>query len=472
MANPKKKLTINPLTGKFDYINTYDSDIDRLESGLEVLFEDDRTPSDNTLAVTKPNTRNYFMPVNLDTDDRYIMVFGGNTLTFLDCRNPYAPEQILNITFNAAPGLFGQPQASVSIGDFIYVCATNGKIHTIDWSDRENPLVVAEATISSGQHYDIASNGVDTLFIANTTNSIFIAIDASDPLNLSLINTSALGGLGAGVAYYNGYAYCTNFNASQVHTFEFSGGTWNDIDQTASATNSTRLAIATNLEGKTSLISNRYNNAAFSVHDLTDPADIGVKQDLITPEGINIYSRSFVVKDILHFTSQLGNVMTYDIRDLSNASLIGTYVPKYTDNTNRFVIGIGGVSFTNRGAVPKELDFMLMVGTNALGVSNPNNRDVVTLELPLIELNDKIRFLSVSKTIEVMEPYYQIINDAIIITLPASPIKGDSFKIANFSTGSATLDGNGNNIMEETSQVIYKDESFDLIYNDTEWKVI
>lgn len=472
MANPKKKITFNPITGVFDYVNSYDVDINGIKSALDVLFENDRTPSGNILAETPPDTRNYFMPVNLQSDNRYVFIWGGNTFTFLDCKNPYAIEQIKNITFNNAPGLFGQPQAATSIGDYIFVCTTNGKIHTIDWSNREDPIVASEATFSSGQHYDIATDGIDTLFLANVTNNLFLAIDASNPISLSLINTSGLSSFGAGVAYYGGYAYCANFGASQIHTYEFSGGTWNEIDITPSATNPSRLGVVSNIDNEVALVSNRYNGSSFALHSLANPANIGASNLINTPENINIYSRAFSVEGLLYINSSLGKIMVYNVRNLNNISLVGTYEPTYPDNTKRFSTILGGCSFTNKGAVPKKTTFMIVVGGNNIGPSTPANRDAVSLQLPLIPEDDKIRLLSTSKTIGGEGIYYEITSNGITVTLPAIPIKGDKFNIANFSTGNATIDGNGNNIMGLGLQTIYKDESFSLIYNETEWKVI
>lgn len=463
----------NPFTGNLDQVVDTSEIENDINTNEEILYINSDPEAYESLAETPIENRNYFMPVNLHNDEQYIVVFGGNTLTFLDCRNPYAVEQILNITVNNAPGAFGQPQAMASIGDYIFVCATNGKIHTIDWSDRSAPIIAAEATISSGQHYDMASNGLDTLFIANTTNNQFIAIDASNPLALVLINTVVLSGFGAGVAAFGGYAYCTNFQAGQVHTFEFSGGTWNEIDITASSTNATRLGVGSNSEGDNFLISNRYSGPQFSLHDLVNPANIGAANTFATTETINIYSRGFSVDGILYLNTTIGNVLSYNIRDINDISFIGSYEPKYPDETKRFIQTLGSVSFVNFGAVTRNTKFILAAGSNVEGVPAQNNRGLQVLELPLIDVTeDNTRLLATSKTIGGVGLYYEITVDSITVTLPSSPFDGDIFNIANFSSGEAIINGNGNNIMGLASQTIFADESFNLIYNQTEWKLI
>ena len=465
------KIIFNPFTGNFDYVNDGGGALS--EEALDILFEDCDPESYEPAGENPPGTRNYFFSEKLHSDGQYVASFGGNFIAFFDCRNPYAIEEILNIVINPAPGAFGQPQALTSIGDFVYVCTTNGKIHTIDWSDRENPAVVAEVTISSGQHYDIASNEVDTLFVANVSNNLFIAIDATTPTALTLINTSPLGGFGAGVAYYDGYAYCTNFQASQIHTFEFSGGTWNDIDQTPSATNSARLSVGVNPEGDNFLISNRYNSNSFAVHDLFDPANIGAANIITTPEQINIYSRAFFIDGIMYTNSRSGNVLVYNLRDINDVVAVGVYEPVYPDDTKRFTDALGGLHVQNEGAATGKFDYIFMTGRNAVGGTAASNRSVHVLKLPLLDvIVDNTRQLDVSKTISGVGLYYEIITAGITVTLPVAPIDGDIFNISNFSAGSATISGNGNNILGAATQTIFKDEAFSLIYNDTEWKVI
>jgi hypothetical protein len=459
----------NPFTKKLDII----ADLSDLDVNEEILYVDGNPESHESLACKPVTTDNFFMSTTLASNRQYVAAFTGRDIRFFDCRNPYAIEQITILAATPNLATFGQPQAITSIGDFIYVCTTNGKIHTIDWSNILNPSIVASATISSGQHYDIATNGVDTLFIANTTNNQFIAVDASNPLSLTLINTAALGGFGAGVAYYDGYAYCGNFQLGQIHTFEFGAGTWNQIDVTPSAPNSSRLGICTNAEGEAVLISNRYNAASFAVHLLSDPANIGTANIINAPESLNIYSRALSVNGVLYVNSTLGNVMVYDLRDLDDITLLGTYEPKYPDNTKRFSSGLGSVSVENFGSVTKSNDYLVMIGANFKGAQTPSNRNIQVLELPIVNIPiDKTRVLTENKTIIGYNLNYEIAVDSITVSLPTSPIDGSSLNIYNFSGGSATIDGNGNNIMGLASQTIFDNESFNLIYNNTEWKII
>lgn len=347
--------------------------------------DNDPVLSDNSLV-----DGNYFNIAPLGTDKRYMLLQGGSTLHFLDCRNPYAVNVIKNIPFNL--GNFGQPQQITSVGEYFYVVTASGKIHTIDCTDLENPNLVAQVTISSGQHFDVASNGVDTIFIANTTNSLFIAVDVTNPLALTLINTSALTSLGAGVAYYDGYAYCADYGGNSVRTYELQTGLWVEVDNTPSVNTPSRLGVAINPSGEAILIANRYNSASFSWHSLSDPANIGVKNTINTPETVNVYSRAFSDNGLMYLATELGNILCYDIRDLNNVTLATNFSPLYPDETDRFSLCLGSSPFENFGSVSGKNTYMIQIGRNTIGPqTNPSaltNRNTTVLKLPLIKLAD------------------------------------------------------------------------------------
>lgn len=350
------------------------------DSLFKSLFIDETELSNVRPPENEVADKNFFVPTPLQDDNRYVAAFGGNFVTFMDCRNPYSINEIKEIFINPAPGAFGQPQAITSIGEYVYVVTTNGKVHTIDWTDRGDPIVVNEVTILSGQHYDLASNGVDTLFIANTTNDAFIAVDVSNPLSPSLINSVNLGSFGAGVAYYDGYAYCAAFGGS-IETFEFNGSIWASVDSEPSVPNTSRLAVGVNSIGDVSLIAQQYGTANFGIHSLSNPASPGSVGTLTAPENVNIYARAFISDGLLHLSTENGRLLAYDIADPLDTELVGTFEPKDELGNQLFQTGIGITRFPTEGAAFGGKNFMMMVGQYVGGGSG--DRNIVVIPLPL-----------------------------------------------------------------------------------------
>ena len=68
--------------------------------------------------------------------------------------------------------------------------------------------------------------------------------------------------------------------------------------------------------------------------------------------------------------------------------------------------------------------------------------------------------------------YFEFSTIGDTCVLPDFPTIGRRLHIANFTGGDCFIQGNGINIMGDPSQIIYPNESFLLIYNSNEWKLI
>jgi hypothetical protein len=342
---------------------------------------------------TPVNIRQYFAPAPLASDSRYMAVFSDSRLTFLDCRNPYAVNEVKSIGFNTGASFDGFPQWATSIGNYVYVCSNNGRVHVFDWSNRGDPVRINAATriFLTGQHYDMASNGVDTLFLANTSNNRFIAIDASDPLNLTQINNVNVGSFAAGVAFYQGYAYCGAF-AGSIRVFQFDGSAWVQIANVPSIASTSRLAVGVNSIGDPVIVAQRYNTNEFAIHSLANPALPGPAGILAAPSAVNIYARAFISDGLLHLSTSTGDLVAYNISDPLSPFLVGSYVPEDLNGDRLFDLGLGIEKFKSRGAAFNQREFLLMVGR--LNGQTNVTRTVATIPLPLFP--DAIRPVTLS----------------------------------------------------------------------------
>lgn len=88
-----------------------------------------------------------------------------------------------------------------------------------------------------------------------------------------------------------------------------------------------------------------------------------------------------------------------------------------------------------------------------------------------IQIEQVIETVSTSTTLSEGIRYIQD-TSGITSTLPASPTTGRFVYVFNASDDENTIDGNGNNIMGESSVEIDENESFDLLYDGTEWKLV
>ena len=65
-----------------------------------------------------------------------------------------------------------------------------------------------------------------------------------------------------------------------------------------------------------------------------------------------------------------------------------------------------------------------------------------------------------------------VVTTAATVDLYASPNEGDTVKIQNDSGASFTIDGNGNDIYDAATFVIFDGESLSLVFNNSKWNAI
>lgn len=68
--------------------------------------------------------------------------------------------------------------------------------------------------------------------------------------------------------------------------------------------------------------------------------------------------------------------------------------------------------------------------------------------------------------------YYEQTASPITSSLPSSPQVGQTLIVFNSSGSDNTIDGNGNTILGDNTQTIVNNESFQLLFNGNDWKVI
>jgi hypothetical protein len=421
-------------------------------------------PTDSPVQI-----RNYYAPEPLGADPRYIAIFRDVGLTFIDCRNPYSIREIKSIDVNTGLSFDGFPQWVTSVGNYVFMCSNNGKVHVFDWTDRDDPVRVPAATRTflSGQHFDMASNGVDTLFLGNTNNNSFIAVDISDPLNMTLINSVNLGSFCAGVAYYGGYAYAAAF-AGSVRVFEFDGSAWVQIANVPSIASTSRLAVGVNSIGDVSLIAQRYNTNEFAIHSLANLAIPGAAGTLIAPAAVNIYARAFVSDGLLHLSTSSGDLLAYDIADPIDTRLVGTFVPPDVDGNKIFDLGLGIQKFKSAGALFQGKEFMVMAG-RLFGQTNPT-RNITVIPLPLFP--DAVKQTSLSEVAGAWKRNTISLTSADIlngyITLTHAP-SSESKMIVSVAQGVDLVFGIDYTVDKANKRIVFEADTLALItslYNE------
>lgn len=83
-----------------------------------------------------------------------------------------------------------------------------------------------------------------------------------------------------------------------------------------------------------------------------------------------------------------------------------------------------------------------------------------------------VNLLDSDYTIPVCEGYFEQTVSGLTTYLPAVPVDGCDFFVTNFSNGNGTVDGNGNTILGDATKTIKKKESFRMLFNGLEWKII
>lgn len=261
----------------------------------------------------------FYMSAHLGSDDRFLAAFNAQEMRFFDLTVPEEPRWIKDLHV-LWPGP-RQPQAIASIGDYVYLVTTSGRLFVVDWNNRNDPVMLADIAIQGGQNFDLATNGVDTLFVANTDNKSFQVISVANPAQPEIVFTDSVNGYGAGVAYYQGVAYAAGYGGT-LYAYEKSDGQW---QRTAAAPNGVATiggASRPALIGD-HLYVHKYSDKEFEIFSLADPAAPVSVGTFTANEKVSTYARLVQSGDLMYVGLEKANaqgqtVLVYDVTNAAN----------------------------------------------------------------------------------------------------------------------------------------------------------
>lgn len=261
----------------------------------------------------------FYMSAHLAADDRYLVAFNAQEMRFFDLTEPENARWIKDL-YVLWPGP-RQPQAVASIGNYVYLVTTNGRLFVVDWTDRNDPVVLTDIAIQGGQNFDLATNGVDTLFVANTNNSSFQVISVTDPAQPQIVYTDTVNGFGAGVAYYQGVAYATGFNGT-LYAYRRTGETWQRTTALPDGVTTLHGASRPAVIGD-HLYVHKYGGNEFEIFTLADPAAPSSVGFLTVDKNVSTYARLVQSGDFMYVGLDEPNaagetVVAYDVHDAGN----------------------------------------------------------------------------------------------------------------------------------------------------------
>jgi hypothetical protein len=341
--------------------------------------------------------------INVETADRhysgavahalnpgYVCYFTDSAFVFVDARNPFAVNIYKTLTFSTASNNF--PQTITAIGNYLLVAMANGRVYTIDWSDINNPSIFGFKTIGSGQHFDMTTDGANTLFLANTTNNCVYAVDITDRTNPTLINQVALGGFGTGVAFNAGYLYVTNYS-NKLHTLQknVTSGLWEQVAVLNTITNPNRCRIVENVRGDKLLFAMRYNGTDAVFYSISTPAAPVESKRLVTSSPMQIYAVPFSHENMVHVGFDNGTVGGFSIVDITDAKFAGSYTPVNSDGSKKFSSMRVLVKTSTKSPYFKDKALLLASGVRTGGTST--QKTTAPIQLPVIN-HDSVELLA------------------------------------------------------------------------------
>jgi hypothetical protein len=341
--------------------------------------------------------------INVETADRhysgavahalnpgYVCYFTDSAFVFVDARNPFAVNIYKTLTFSTASNNF--PQTITAIGNYLLVATSNGRVYTIDWSDINNPSIFGFKTIGSGQHYDMTTDGANTLFLANTTNNCVYAVDITDRTNPTLINQVALGGFGTGVAFNAGYLYVTNYS-NKLHTLQknVTSGLWEQVAVLNTITNPNRCRIVENVRGDKLLFAMRYNGTDAVFYSISTPAAPVESKRLVTSSPMQIYAVPFSHENMVHVGFDNGTVGGFSIVDITDVKFAGSYTPVNSDGSKKFSSMRVLVKTSTKSPYFKDKALLLASGVRTGGTSA--QKTTAPIQLPVIN-HDSVELLA------------------------------------------------------------------------------
>jgi hypothetical protein len=341
--------------------------------------------------------------INVETADRHYSggvthainsdhacYFTDSALVFVDARNPFGVEIYKTLTFSTASNNF--PQAMVAIGNYVYMAMSNGRLYTIDWTDLQNPVIVGFVAIGSGQHYDVATDGADTLFLANTTNNRVYIVDISNKVLPALITSIVLGGFGTGVAFNNGHLYVTNYS-NKLHTIAKNPDTqvWEQVAVLDTIVNPNRCRIVENSRGEKLLFAMRYNGADAAFFNISNPALPSEVKRLTAASSMQIYAVPFAHENIVHVGFTNGTVGGFSIVDVTDPKVAGSYTPVNPDGSKKFSEMRVLIKATTKSPYFKDKALLLASGVRVGGTNT--QKTTAPVQLPVIN-HDLVEFLA------------------------------------------------------------------------------
>lgn len=341
--------------------------------------------------------------VNVETADRhysggvvhalnpdYACYFTDQSLVFVDARNPFAVSIYKTISFSTASNNF--PQAMTAIGNYLYMTMANGRVYPIDWSDLENPSLLSFTAIGTGQHYDVATDGNNTMFIANTTNNRVYIVDITTRTAPVLITSIALGGFGTGVTFHNDHLYVTNYS-NKLHTIKknVDTGVWEQIAVLDTITQPNRCRIVENSRGEKLLFAMRYNGVDAAFYNISSPGlPVEVKR-LVSSSAMNIYAVPFSHENMVHVGLANGTVGGFSIVDVTDPKIAGAYTPVNPDGSKKFSEMRVLIKAATKSPYFKDKALLLASGVRVGGTST--QKTTAPVQLPVIN-HDLVELLA------------------------------------------------------------------------------
>ncbi len=292
-----KAYTVKLNNGKHTVSTKVQISIPRLRS------EDFDSPQD-------PLTSSRFYKVHaLAADSNYLAVIDSQGVKFVSGKNPYSLGLIRSFITTA----YGAPQTLISVGNYVYIASNIGQLLIFDWSDRANPRLANTFELPSPNHYyDLSSNGVDTLFVANSASRHLAIVSISELNQPQLIQTFALESMATGVTYQNGYVYVASFSTNEIYILSHNeeNQKWEEIKRVPSLTHPSRLASSDKY-----LLAHRYNHSELQVYSLEESSSQPRQIATITlDQPIGIFSRTIILDDYL-LIGQNDALSVWDISD-------------------------------------------------------------------------------------------------------------------------------------------------------------
>jgi hypothetical protein len=337
----------------------------------------------NTASI-ETETKHYSGGVALSSDKKYSSYFTDTQVVFVNAVNPYASK--ITHSFTVPTGGSNFPQAMTSIGNYIYMVTGGGRLYCFDWSDKTNPLNLGYVTIGTGQHFDVTTDGQNTLFIGNTTNKRVYIVDitnrATGTLTTSLVLGTGATDFGTGVSFSANYLYVSNYN-NKIHVMSNASGSWAQVTTIPTITNPCRGTVVTNSSGHKLFFVQRYNGVDVAVYDLLDPALPVELKRMVAPAAVQIYNLPFIFDDIIHIGLDNGKIGAVNVFNKNDIKLGGVFEPKNADESKKFSSMRGLVLAETDSPFFKKRKFLLATGV--INGAGSTQKVTTVLDFPIFD---------------------------------------------------------------------------------------